>query len=305
MKGLNRTATVSAIAVAILIAGCSAAGTPSPQSTPVDTGPISYETGPTDLVIQASSGGGLLPESMRLAEMPDVSIYGDGRVIKLGRHGSGPGDPLLPELVETRVSADGMARILAAAREAGALGEDRRYDLPNTYDLWTVQFTVTADGKTHRVSAFGLGFSEESRLAPPGEMEARRRLDEFYGRLVDLRAWLPAGVVGADSAYEPAQTRVFMTRLVDWSSATGGSTPAPVSPRVDQEVRDWPFVQPPESFGTAVDARRDWYCAVLDATTPLGLESATWDTRWRSTADLYQIVAQPVLPGEPGCPATI
>ena len=309
MKGLSRAAIVSPIAVAILIAGCGATATPSPQSTPestpVDTGPISYETGPTDLVIQASSGGGLLPESMRRAEMPNVSIYGDGRVVKLGRHGSGPEDPLLPELVETRVSADGMARILAAAREAGALGEDRRYDLPNTYDLWTVRFTVTANGKTHRVSAFGLGFDEESRLAPPGEMEARKHLDEFYGRLVDLRAWLPAGIVGADSAYEPAQTRVFMTRLVDWSGVGGGSTPAPASPRVDQEVRDWPFPQPPELFGTAADARRDWYCAVLDETAPLGLESATWDTRWRSKADLYQIVAQPILPGEPGCPATI
>ena len=304
MRRLTRAATVSAVAAAVLVAGCGAAGTPSPQATPLDTGPIPYATGPTDLVIQASSGGGLLPQSMRLAEMPDVSIYGDGRVIKLGRHDAAPGSPLLPGLVETRVSADGMARILAAAREAGVLGEDRRYDLPGTYDLWTVSFTVTAGGKTHRVSAFGLGFSDESRLAPAGEMEARKRLDAFYGRLLDLRAWLPAGVVGPDSAYKPAETRVFMTRLVDWSSAGENSTPAPASPRADQEVRDWPFAQPPESFGAAADSGGDWYCAVLTDTTRLGLESATWDTRWRAAAYLYQVVAQPVLPGEPGCQTT-
>ena len=300
--GLTAPATV--VALVLLVAGCSADGTPGPGATPADTGPIAYATGATDLVLQVSSGGGLLPESMRLAEIPDVSIYGDGSVIRLGSNGSGSGDPLLPELIETRVTADGMARILGAAREAGALGPDRDYDLPGVYDLPTVQFTVTAAGKTHRVSAFALGFRDEEQLAPPGEMEARRNLGTLYDRLLDLRAWLPAGAVGTDSAYEPAATRVFMTRLVDWSTAIGSATPAPASPAAGQEVRAWPFAHLPKSFGTLFDTHQPWYCAVVgpDDAAALGLDTATWDTRWRAGGYLYQIVARPLLRHESGCP---
>jgi hypothetical protein len=178
----HRVVTAATVALAMLVAGCIFGGTagPSPtpmatgpSATPAETGPISHATGPTDLVLQATSGGGLLPQELRLAEMPNVSIYGDGRVVMLGLHGGGPGDPLLPELTETRLTADGMARILQAAREAGVLGPDRRFDLPDVYDLWTVWFTATTDGKPHRVSAYALGFEDEARLAPPDEMEAR------------------------------------------------------------------------------------------------------------------------------------
>lgn len=300
-------APAAAIVLVAMVAGCAPGGTPGPSATPLDSGPISYSTGPTDLVLQLSSGGGLLPQSMRLAEMPDLSIYGDGRVIRLGSHGSGSADPLLPQLIETRVTADGMARILGAAREAGTLGPDRHYDLPDTYDLWTVKFTVTADGRTHRVSAFALGFKDEERLAPPGEMEARRNLNTFNKRLLDLRAWLPAGTVGTDAAYEPSGARVFMTRLVDWSTAVGGATAAPASPRAGQEIRAWPFTSLPESFGTAVDRQGLWYCAVVEQgeATALGLDTATWDTRWRAAGHLYQVVARPLLPDESGCPAGI
>jgi hypothetical protein len=295
------------IALAMLVAGCAPGGTTGPSPTPADTGPIVYATGPTDLVLQVSSGGGLLPQAMLLAEMPDVSIYGDGRVVRLGSHRSGSQDPLLPELIETRIKADGMARILSAARDAGLLGLDRRFDLPGAYDLWTAQFTVTANGATHRVSVFGLGFEDEGRLAPSGEMAARRTLAALYGRLVDLRAWLPSGAVGPDSAYEPTGTRVFMTRLVDWPTP-GGGTPAPASPAAGQEIRDWPIADLlPESFGKAIDKSDQWYCAAVgsEEAVLLGLDTATKGTRWRAAGWLYQLVARPLLPDESGCPASV
>ena len=313
----HRVVTAATVALAMLVAGCICGGTagPSPtpmatgpSATPAETGPISHATGPTDLVLQATSGGGLLPQELRLAEMPNVSIFGDGRVVMLGLHGGGPGDPLLPQLTEARLTADGMARILQAAREAGVLGPDRRFDLPDVYDLWTVWFTATTNGKPHRVSAYALGFEDETRLAPPGEMEARKKLDALYGQLVDLRAWLPAGAVGADSAYTPVETRVLVTPLLDWSTAVGDATPAPMKPRADQEVRDWPLVDPPEAFGAALGAHGEaWYCALLgpDEVTALGLGSATKDTRWRAGESLYQVVARPLLPDESGCPTSI
>jgi hypothetical protein len=237
-----------------------------------------------------------------------VSIYGDGRAIKDVSSGDAPTDPLLPKLTEARITPDGMAKVLEAAREAGLLEPDRRYDLPDVYDLWTVWFTATTGGSTHRVAAYALGFEDEVSLAPPGEMEARRKLDDLYGRLLDLPAWLPAGAVGTDSAYTPAETRVFVTPLLDWSAAVGGATPAPVKPRDDQEVRDWPLDVGPESFGSAVGTHGEaWYCAIAgpDQIVALGLDTATRDTRWRVGDHLYQIVARPLLPDESGCPSSV
>ena len=304
--------TAAAVALVVVVAGCGGGGTTSPRAdpgaTPAESGPISHATGPTDLVLQAASGGGLLPQDLRLAEMPNVSIYGDGRVVMLGAHDGRPGDPLVPRLTEARVTADGMARILQAAREAGVLGPDRRFDLPGGYDLWTVWFTAIADGKTHRVSAYALGFEDEARLAPAGEMEARSKLDTLYEQLLDLRTWLPEGTVGPDSAYRPIETRILLVRLVDWSAADGGATPVPATPRADQEVRDWPLAGSPESFGAPVDAHEEtWHCAVIgpDQVVRLGLETATRDTRWRAGDSLYQVVARPLLPDEFGCPKSI
>jgi hypothetical protein len=290
------------LALAVLVAGC---GTTGPSATPADASPIAYATGPTDLVLQVNWGGGLLPQAMLLAEMPDVSIYGDGRVVRLGSHGNGLADPLLPELIEARITASGMAHVLAAARDAGLLGLDRRYDLPGAYDLGTAEFTLSANGTTHRVSVFGMGFTGESQLAPAGEMTARKALGAFYGNLRDLRAWLPSGSVGPDSEYRPGGTRVFLTRLADGSTPGGGGKPAPASPAAGQEIRDWPIADLlPEAFGKAIDKNNQWYCAAVgpDEAVPFGLDTAKWGTRWRAAGWPYQLVARPLLPDESGCP---
>jgi len=234
-----------------------------------------------------------------------VSIYGDGRVVKHVSDGNATPAPMLPKLTEARVTPDGMARILQAAREAGLLDKDRRYDIPDLYDLWTVWFTVVANGQRHQVAAYALGFSEESQLAPPGEMEDRRKLDDFFGKVLDLVGWLGADTVGPDTPYEPVETRVYVTGLVDWSTAVGGATPGPVKPRPGQEVRGWPLDSPPEKFGApAGDHDGVWRCAVLDpkGVAALGLDTATKDTRWQAGDQLYQIVARPLLPDEKDCP---
>src|SRR5512140_1697143 len=113
-RGLAATVAVASV---LLIAGCTTGGTRGSDPGPTEAASLSYAHGATDLVVQARSGGGLLPPSLRLAEMPDVSIYGDGRVVLLGSHSSGAESPLLPVLSETRVTPEAMTQILAAARE--------------------------------------------------------------------------------------------------------------------------------------------------------------------------------------------
>jgi len=112
----------------------------------------------------------------------------------------------------------------------------------------------------------------------------------------------------AVAALAPVATRVFVTPLVDWSTAVGDATPAPAELRADQEVRHWPLVGPPESFGASVGTPGEaWRCAVVgpDLVAALGLGTATQDTRWRVGDRLYQIVARPLLPDESGCPTDV
>ena len=303
-------AIVGILALAIAV-GCSVVtsspSAPARQTATTTAGsptPITYATGSADVVLRVQSGGGLLPMEMRLAEMPTISVFGDGRVIRVGEAGSGPTDPLVPGLVESRLTPEGMTLVLAAAGDAGLLGPDRRYDLKDVYDLWTVTFTLTANGTTHTTWAYALGFPDEARFAPPDEMPARQALGDFFGRLKDLRGWLGAERVGPETAHQPARMRVYVAPVVAWPT-TVGATPAPATPRAGQEVRAWPLDVAPEVFGALVDERQGaWRCGLLEsaAADHLGVGSATNDTRWQVGDRLYRVVVRPLLPDEAGCP---
>lgn len=299
---------VGIVALAIAV-GCSpGTGSPPASATPTATAaptiPITHATGSADLVLRAAQGGGLLPMERRLAEMPTISIYGDGRVIRVVGARAGPTDPLVPELVESRLTPEGMTRVVAAAGDAGLLGPDRRLGLEGAYDLWSVTFTLTANGATHSTWAYALGFPDEAKLAPPDEMPARKALDELFGRLQDLPGWLGPGRVGPDSAHRPARMRVYVAPVMAWST-DAGATAAPATARAGQDVREWPLDAPPEVFGALVDEREGaWRCGLLESTAAdsLGVGTATNDTRWQAGDRLYRVVARPLLPDEAGCP---
>ncbi len=306
----RRARLLSLVLVLGLLAGCTPGlwpwashGSPSPTATPVSTAPIAYATGATDLVLRASSGGGLVPEQIRVTEMPDVSLFGDGSAVRVASQSWAASEPLLPALVVATVTPAGIARILAEARDAGLLGADRRYEMPDVYDLWTTWFVVVADGQTHQVAAYALGFSEEDRFAPAEDLAARHAMGTFFGRIVGLRDWLGEEVVGAESAYAPERFRVFVVPDVD--QPVGGASPVPVTAAPGQDVRGWPWSSPPEAFGVVAGRHwPTWRCAVLGAAdaAPFGFATATNGTRWRAGDVLYQLVVRPLLPDEAGCP---
>ncbi len=303
---------IVAVAALAIVAGCGpgngsptasappATATPTPGPTP----PITHATGPTDLVLRVADGGGLIPMEMRMAEMPTISIYGDGRVIRVVDAGSGPADPLVPTLVESRLTSDGMTSVLAAADDAGLLGPDRRLGLEDVYDLWTVTFTLSANGATHSTSVYALGFSDEANLAPPDEMPAREALGELYARLRDLPGWLGRERVGPDAAHRPERMLMYLAPVMAWPTTTG-ATPAPATARPGQDIRPWPLDSPPELFGTLVDEREGtWRCGDIasEAAAVFGIDTATHDTRWQADGPLYRVVVRPLLPDEAGCP---
>ena len=281
----------------------SPSATPPSSATPRSTAPITYATGATDLVIRAASGGGLLPLEMRVTEMPDLSLFGDGSAIRVAAQGWGPDEPLLPKLVVATVTPEGMARILAAARDVGLLGSDRHYEMRDVYDLWTTWFLVVADGQTHQVSAYALGFSEEDRFAPAEDLPARHALADFFGRIHGLRDWLGADTVSADEPYVPRRLRVFLTPDLE-RPAPGGSS-VPVTPAPGQDVRAWPLATAPGSFGALAGASwAPWRCGVLETAeaAPFAFGTATNATRWAQGGVLYRLAIRPLLPDEEGCP---
>jgi hypothetical protein len=232
-------------------------------------------------------------------------VYGDGRVVRLVESAWDPTDPLMPVLVESRLTPEGMTLVLAAAGDVGLLGADRRLGIEDLYDLWMVTFTLAANGATYTTWAYALGFSEEMKYAPPDDLPVRRALGELYACLRDLRAWLGSERVGPEAAHMPERLRVYVSPIIEWPEERG-ATPGPATARPGQDVRDWPLDAPPEVFG-AFFTEHDgtWRCGLLDSAGAerLGIGTATLDTRWRAGDVLYRVVVRPLLPDEAGCPA--
>ena len=300
--GLGGSAGATAPPAATLGSAATAAPTASPSAVIASpTPPIGHAAGAADLVLRMASGGGLLPTELRLGEMADVSVYGDGTVILATDAGLRPEDPLLPTVTAARLTPAGLERVLGAAGDAGVVGVSQRYGLDDVYDLWTVTFVVIANGASSTTAAYGLGFPDEERFAEPADLTARRALRGLAERLRDLPAWLGADL-GPAGSYEPAAYAVSYARVVDWSATEGGS-PAPVTARPDQDVRAWPAAAPDTFGAVARDSDGSWRCAVLNraAVEPWGFASATTDTRWRADGMLYRVVVRPLLPDQSDC----
>jgi hypothetical protein len=204
--------------------------------------------------------------------------------------------------VVIRLSDRGMDRVLGAAAEAGLLGADRFYEMPDVYDLWTAVFIVNAAGSSHRISAYGLGFAGEADLVSAPDLEARKQLSAFLAHVTDLGNWIGAPDASAEEPYAPASTRVFVAPDVAW--ADPGATPAPVTAAPGQDVRPWPLDVAPELFGAGSEG--NWRCAALSAPDdPFDLATATFATRWQVGDRLYRIIARPLLPDESGCAAAV
>ncbi|MCU0504184.1 MAG: hypothetical protein MUE82_00190 [Chloroflexi bacterium] len=307
---MKRTvAATAALSLAtVLVAACTgAASTPpttppaggTPPGTMPTAEPIMHPTGANELVLRQELGGGFVPYEWILSNLPIVSIYGDGRVITQGpRIEIYPG-PALPNLRVARISEDGLQKILAAAAEAGILGNDAHYDYPGIADAPTTIFTVNAGGATSRVSAYALGIGEDASMIPPADAAARAELADFAAKLGDLPGWLGPDVVSADEPFDFASIRVY-AQAADPTSQDQGIEPT---------VVDWPLAVPLATFGEPFrpGAEPAMRCGVVAgddlATLRPALEAANQLTYWRSGGETFSLILRPLLPEESGCPA--
>lgn len=279
------------IAVASLAAGCVAGGSPSPSG-------IAHPTGATELVLRIESGGGFVGPSVSLAQIPIVSIFGDGRVIVNGAQIAIFPGPALPSVVTYRISEDGLQRILENADAAGLLGPDATYDYPFIADAPTTTFTLVARGGKHVVAAYALSETSgnDSQLDPDAR-RARAALFAFEQKASDVRGFLGATVVTEPEAqYQPTTMRIYATAAQPDQS--GGVQP---------NVKDWPLSTPLSTFGAPTGTFEGIRCGTVSGddlrTLMPQLQTANQQTFWRSGGATYQLILRPLLPDESGCPA--
>lgn len=201
--------------------------------------------------------------------------------------------PALPNLQVSRLTEEGVQAILEEARRAGLLGADATYDYPCVADLPTTTFTLAAEGGTHTVSAYALGFEMGGGNCDEVDVEARAKLLDFSQKLGDLRSWLPEGSVGAEESYTPTEMRVYVQPYLG-------------DPQLEQTSIDWPLAGSLDAFGEPDPNISDIRCGVvggadLELLLPAA-RSANELTPWTSDGGTqHGLIFRPLLPDEHTC----
>lgn len=272
--------------------------TPGPEPTLVPN-PISYPNGADELVLQIYYTGGFVPQEYFLTQLPVASLYGDGRLIVEGPQIDIFPPPALPNLLVTRLNAEGMQTILALAEGAGLLDGDRVYDdlISVVTDVGYTNFFTNAGGATSLVSVYALGIADSS--VPAEHQEAFRELESFLDYVLAASTSMPGSSIDEPQAIYRFE-RVRITSMPATEEAPGDSEVG------SQEVA-WPLSTPLSTFGepARLEGSRCFVIEGADLQTLLPyLEAANTETRWESNGQLYVLFIRPLLPDEHGCSTT-
>jgi hypothetical protein len=227
-------------------------------------------------VLRVTTRGGFTAESRQAAQLPQLSVYEDGRVLILGPTTLEFPGPALPNLQEFRLTREGLARIVDDARAAGLLDDPSPdFGNPGITDQPTTTVTVRADGITRHVDVYALSFRDGLTAE---QRDNRERLERLIQQVGDPDAQRPVVVPNSTRRYETTALAVLVRR----------------SDTTDGETRDWPL---DDLAGTECEVfRGSDLTAVLDAAG-----NARQDAQWLSGNESYQLVFRPLLPDEKGC----
>lgn len=257
-------------------------------------GGIEHPAGADQLVLRVATGGGFVPIEYNLRALPGLSLFGDGRLIVEGPVIEIYPGPAMPNLQVSRLTEEGIQAILEEARKAGLLGPDKSYDYPCVADLPTTTFTVVAEGRTHSVSAYALGFEgEDMGQCGDVDVEARTKLLEFSQKVGDVRSWLPEGSVGPEEEYTPTEMRVYVQTYRG-------------DPELEQPSIVWPLGSSLAAFGEPDPNLSEVRCGVVGGEDLLVLlpeaRSANQLTPWTSDHGAqHGLIFRPLLPDEHSC----
>jgi hypothetical protein len=270
----------------------------SPATSPSTAacGVSTWAKGSKDLVLRIWVAGGFVPVGTDLTNSPVISVYGDGTVVSPGAQIMIYPGPLLPALQVQKLTEAGMRKLLDAAEQAGLTLPDAHYDSYGIADAPTTFFTFTADGCTHRISAYALTESISTDNLDKKTIAAREALLKFRDALGNLET-----LVGAANVADGGLLKATAYRIVSREDA--GGTGALGSPAAAVK---WPLKTPLATFGDPLTPDiTDTRCGTVtgaDATvlTPL-FEAANAETRFSSGGKTYVLRVRQLLADEAGC----
>jgi len=231
-----------------------------------------------------------------MTNLPVISVYGDGTVIRPGPQIMIYPGPLLAGQQVAKLNEAGMRALLDAAEKAGLLVPDVTYESHGIADAPTTFFTLTADGCTHKIAANALMEDDNSTGLDKATIEARKKLWAFEQSLGDLRTLVGAANFTDGGLYSPTAYRLIVRDEPAGTGATGSQQP----------VLAWPLKTPLATFGEPIAAgMADTRCGTVEGAdaatlTPL-LEKANTETHWSSGGKTYYLMVRSLLPDESGC----
>ena len=307
---------LGAPALAAIVASCgnSASVTPATQpgstaantstSTTLAPSGIIHPTGPDEVVLKIAYEGGLLTPNGYFTRVPQLLITGTGRVIAPDATPAVYPGPLLPALLERRITEAGIEKVLAFAEAAHLLQTPPDYSADTMVaDVPDTVVTLAANGAVYVHGAAALGFTE------PEHSAVRRTLDAFVRAMTDIDTIAGAAELNVSKPFVATHYRIKATRVgadpannaaiaTTVSSVSSVSSVSPSVPPTVGVVEPAPrYVAWPATAGIRLaDASN---CTLVSAVGVGKLfETADQLTYFTEDSEAYQVAAVAELPGE-------
>lgn len=246
---------------------------------------------PDDQIVwQARTTGGLVPQVAWAAQRPSLTIYGDGRffVIAPG-HNRRFDQPL--QFRSGTVDRDDLAVFVAQAHASGLFEPDVSLGTPDVADMASTSVLLHGEGDPLRISAYALGGRFDTDLA-----------DDVVRSRETLRRLLSAAEALVDQPEPLTPDRIRVLQLPDDATFER-------KPDADPEAEPVSWPGPDPSTFTGSGPSDNGTTAVLGCTEVAGDEAGelfeaalenplpTWDV----DGQIRVIVVVALLPGEVAC----
>ena len=274
------------------LAGTSGAGAqPDPTTDPEPTtAPAAQEEG---FLLQVTHVGGFVPMGWDFAMVPRLTVYPSGLAVVHGPTTLEYPGRFLPNLLTHELTAEELAALVDAARDAGLLEEVPDYGMPPIADAGATVLTLQVDGETtvHQAEALDivvdgfLGEDAEGLGLSADAVAARQVLAAF----IDTAE---RAVVAAEStgAYQ-ADSYAYLAHEVPPLTEADGVDVVPA-------VHPWPLTEPLTETACTVVTGAD--------AQALGevLEGARQNDRFEQDGAQFDVFVRVLLPGDTGCTGT-
>jgi hypothetical protein len=232
-----------------------------------------------------------LPPLDTFGALPSIVITLDGRVLSGGAVPAIFPGPLVMPIIQRQLTPAGWAKIVAAARDAGLLGEVTDFTggamAPGSV---TAHLELVADGRRYDVTGDPnrvIVCIKAPCIAPPGTPEA---FGTFISNLTMVDGWL-AGDLGPQGTYAPDAYALII-----------GAPPAQDA-NLTQPVLPWPLAQALATFGKPLADGSGRRCGTASGDAAVALRpafaAANQLTRWRDAdGSLHGLTVRPLLPAD-------